>query len=352
MKILAINPGGTSTKIAVFENEKELINVNVMHSEEEINSFSSVTAQKDLRNKAILLTLEEHGQSLNSLDAVVGRGGLLKPLPGGTYTVNSEMINDLHNAINGEHPSNLGPILADEIASSLGISAFIVDPVSVDEFDEQARLSGLREIDRASWLHALNHKAVCRQVAKELGGKYEDYGFIVAHLGSGISIAAHRQGRMVDGSGGRSNGPFSPERCGSIPAYALVNLCFSGKYNYEEIVQKISTKAGFFDYLGTKNLEEVEARYVAGDKDATVVLDAFVYQVAKEIASYSVSLNGKVDSIILTGGIAHSKFIMKAITNRIHWMAEVKILPGEMEMQALATGALRVLKGIEKPLLY
>ncbi|SKA82600.1 butyrate kinase [Paucidesulfovibrio gracilis DSM 16080] len=352
MKILAINPGGTSTKIAVFDGAEERLNVNVKHAEDELHRFAAVFDQLPLRRQAILDVLKAQGVALEDLAAVVGRGGLLRSVSGGTYAVNQAMVDDLRNAVSGEHPSNLGPVLAKDIADPLGIPSFIVDPVSVDEFDEVARVSGLADIERPSWLHALNHKAVCRKVAGELGGSYADFNFIVAHLGSGISIAAHRRGRMVDGSGGRSNGPFSPERCGSLPAYPLVGLCFSGKYTHEELVRKISTQAGMFDYLGTKDMVEIERRYAEDDADAVLALNAFVLQTCKDIGGYAAALEGKVDRIIVTGGIAHSDLILRLIRERVQWIADVAVVPGEMEMQALALGALRVLDGTESVVEY
>ncbi|PIE67531.1 MAG: butyrate kinase [Deltaproteobacteria bacterium] len=347
MKILAINPGGTSTKIAVFSNQEELLNVNVVHPDDELHRLSSLFDQLPLRKQAIFETLEHNGHSLDGFAAVAGRGGLLRPVSGGTYAVNQRMVEDLRNAVSGEHPSNLGPILSKEIADPLGIPSFIVDPVSVDEFDEVARFSGMSEIERPSWLHALNQKAVCREVAANLGGDYRDFNFIVAHLGSGISIAAHRQGRMVDGSGGRSNGPFSPERCGGLPAYPLVQLCFSGTYTREQLVQKMSTQAGMFDYFGTKDIAEIEQYSVEGNERASLVLEAFVYQVCKDIGGYAAVLHGKVDRIIITGGIANSERIVSMVKARVGWLAEIAVIPGEKEMQALAAGALRVLSGTE-----
>lgn len=352
MKILAINPGGTSTKIAVFDDQRELLNINIQHSPEDVHQFVTVFDQFAFRKNAVVETLAANGHRLEDLDCVVGRGGLLKSIPGGTYVVSDAMIDDLRNAINGEHPSNLGPVIAKDIADSLGIPSFIVDPVSVDEFDECARLSGISEIQRPSWLHALNHKAVCRQVAERLGGRYEDFNFIVAHLGSGISIAAHRKGRMVDGSGGRSNGPFSPERCGSLPAYPLVQLCYSGKFTHAEMVSKISTRAGMYDYLGTKDMLEIEHRYEAGDAKAVLAMDAFIYQTAKDIAKYGATLCGKVDRIIITGGIAHSECIVGKIAERVGYLAALEVVPGEREMDALAAGALRVLTKSEEAKVY
>ncbi|MGE4290626.1 MAG: butyrate kinase [Desulfovibrio sp.] len=352
MRILAINPGGTSTKIAVFDDRRELLNINIQHGPEEMHGCASVFDQLGFRKAAVLDALSKAGIGLEKLDAVVGRGGLLKSVPGGTYAVNNAMVDDLRRAINGEHPSNLGPVMARDIADSRNIPAFIVDPVSVDEFDARSRLSGISEIERPSWLHALNHKAVCREVAERMGGQYEDFNFIVAHLGSGISIAAHRRGRMVDGSGGRSNGPFSPERCGSLPAYPLVELCYSGRFTHAEMVSKISTRAGMYDYLGTKDMLEIEGRYRAGDERAVLVLDAFVYQTAKDVAKYGATLCGEVDRIIVTGGIARSECIVGMIAAQVGWIAPLEIVPGEREMEALAAGVLRVLTGVEEAKLY
>lgn len=352
MKVLAINPGGTSTKVAVFDSSEELFNKNIQHPQDEVNSFATVFDQFAYRKDAIVRSLAEQNIALGELACVVGRGGLLKRVPGGTYAINDAMIDDLRNAINGEHPSNLGPVIAKSMADSLGIPSYIVDPVSVDEFWDIARVSGITDIERPSWLHALNHKAVCRETAARMGGAYADYNFIVAHLGSGISIAAHMRGKMVDGSGGRSNGPFSPERCGGLPAYPLVQLCFSGKYSRQELVEKISTRAGMFDYLGTKDMIEIEQRYFAGDKDAVTVMDAFIYQVAKDIAKYGASLCGKVDRVIITGGIAYSDLVVEKLAERIGYLAPVERIPGEREMEALASGALRVLTGSEPARTY
>lgn len=352
MKILVINPGGTSTKIAVFTHQEELLNVNVVHPDTELLRIPTLFEQLPLRKQAILKTLEQYDLPLIELTAVAGRGGLLRPVRGGTYGVNKQMIADLRNTVNGEHPSNLGPVLAKDIGDPLGIPSFIVDPVSVDEFDDVARFSGLSDIERPSWLHALNQKAVCREVAENLGGAYQDFNFIVAHLGSGISIAAHRQGRMVDGSGGRSNGPFSPERCGGLPAYQLVQLCFSGAYTQDQLVQKISTQAGMFDYLGTKDIVEIEQYCAKNNPRALLVMEAFVYQVCKDIGGYATTLHGKVDRIIITGGIAKSELIVRMIRDRVDWLGEIEVVPGEKEMQALAAGVVRVLRGMEDPAIY
>lgn len=342
MRSLIINPGGTSTKIAVFDGDKPVLKENVLHDPVEFEGCQTLFDQEPLRKAAVLRVLEEKGIDVASIDCVVGRGGLLNPLPGGTYAVNDKMMEDMEAEVQGAHPSNLGAVLARRLGDAWDVPSYVVDPVAVDEFIPEARITGLSDIPKASWLHALNQKAVCRHVAKELGGTYADFHFIVAHLGSGNSIAAHRKGRMVDGSGGRSDGPFSPERTGGLPAYPLVELCFSGRYTHKELVKKISSEAGFYDYLGTKDLRLVEERIENGDAAAKEIMDAFVYQVAKEICMYAATLDGQVDAIILTGGIAHSESIMKAIRSKVEFLAPVHIVAGELEMEALAAGALRV----------
>ena len=347
MRILAINPGGTSTKIAAFDDEQELFSINVLHDQEKVNAFTSVVAQGPMRKAAILAALAERDMPLSGFDCVVGRGGLLKSIPGGTYSVSPALLADLQTAKFGEHPSNLGPILAHELAATVQVPAYTVDPVSVDEFWDFAKISGISDLERPSWMHALNQKAVCREIAGRLGGTYADFNFIVAHLGSGISIAAHTGGRMVDGSGGRSNGPFSPERSGGLPAFPLVNLCYSGKYTHKEMVDRLSVSGGIYDYLGTKDMVEVEARCEAGDERALLIMNAFIYQIAWEIAGYGASLFGKVDRIIITGGIARSERIVKGVTERVSFVAPVVVLAGEKEMESLTLGALRVLRGQE-----
>ncbi|WZL74034.1 butyrate kinase [Clostridiaceae bacterium 35-E11] len=352
MRILVINPGGTSTKISVFEDKKEVYKKNISHTQGDLNDFKTVFEQYGYRKEWILNTLKQNNFPKETFHCVVGRGGLMKPISGGTYRVNDRMIEDLRNAINGEHASNLGSVLAKNVADEIGVPAFVVDPVSVDEFQDISRITGLSDIEKASWLHSLNHKAVCRKVAEKMGGKYEDYNFIVAHLGSGISIVAHNKGKMIDGSGGRSDGPFSPERSGGILTYPLIKLCYSGKYTQAEMVNKVSNIGGMYDYLGTKDIIEIEKRIKNGDSKAKLIMDAFIYQIAKEIAMYGASLYGKVDKIILTGGIAHSDLVTSEVTKRVSYLADVEIIPGEMEMEALALGALRVLNGEEEAKIY
>lgn len=352
MKILIINPGGTSTKIGIFENGSMIFKENLIHTLEELAPYSSVFEQFNFRKAIITDQLKKNGYEMADFKAVVGRGGLLKEIEGGVYPVNQAMLDDLKNAVRGEHPSNLGAALAESLAGEAALPSFVVDPVSVDEFNEISKISGLSDLERPCWMHALNHKAVGRMVARNMGGRYEDYCFIIAHLGSGISIAAHQHGRMIDGSGGRSNGPFSPERCGELPAYPLIQLCYSGKYSHREMVDKVSSKSGFYGYLGTKDLQEVERRVESGDKRAKLILEAFIYQVAKEISAYRAAFNGPVDRIILTGGISYSEYVTGKIKDKVTCLAPVETVPGEMEMEALALGALRVLNGEESSKVY
>ena len=347
-KILVINPGGSSTKLAVFEDKKEVYKETINHSGEELKKYDDVMGQLEFRKGLILEKLESNGHPLKSFDAAVGRGGLMRPIPGGTYSVNDQMVEDMKNAVCGEHASNLGSVLARILGDEVGIPSFVVDPVAVDEFEPKSRITGIKDLAYSSWLHSLNHKAVARKTAEKIGGKYEDFNFIIAHLGPGSSIVPHKKGKMVDGSGGRTNGPFSSDRSGGLPAYALIELCYSGKYTRKELVDKVSAFGGMYDYLGTKDLIEIEKRIQDGDTYAALIFDAFVYQVAKEICMYGATLAGKVDRIILTGGIAHSKKVVEEIRRQVDWLAPVEVEAGEMEMEALALGALRVLNGEEK----
>ena len=348
MYLLVINPGGTSTKVAVYEDKKEVLKKNITHTGEDLKQFPHVFDEYEYRKNMIVDVLKEEGFSLDQFDCVVCRGGLMKAIPGGTYRVNDRMVEDLKNAINGEHASNLGAVIARNIGDEIGVPSFVVDPVSVDEMIPEARITGISDLEKFSWFHALNHKAVSRKVAEDMGGKYEDFNFIVAHLGSGISIVAHEKGKMIDGSGGRTDGPFSPERSGGLLAYQLIELCYSGKYTREQMVRKVSAEGGMYDYLGTKDAREVEERAANGDEKAKLILDAFIYQVAKEIALYGASLKGKVDRVIFTGGIAYAEKIVHDVYEKVAYLAPKAVVPGEMEMEALALGALRVLSGEEE----
>jgi butyrate kinase len=352
-RILTINPGSTSTKIGVFDNERPILEKTIRHDLETLQQYPSVTAQYAFRKQTILDALDEDGLDLSKLSAVCGRGGLLRPIEGGTYRVNKQMIEDLQKGYSGQHASNLGGILAYEIASALNIPAFIVDPVVVDELEPIARISGFALIERRSIFHALNQKAVARRVAKQLGRRYEEVNLIVAHMGGGITVGAHKKGRVVDVNNGLDGeGPFGPERAGTVPAGDLVSLCFSGEYYRDEIMNMLVGKGGLVGYLGTNDAVKVEKMIEAGDEKAKLVYSAMAYQVAKEIGAASAVLAGNVDAIILTGGLAYGKQFVKEIIDRVDWIADVIVHPGENELQALAEGALRVLRGEEKEKVY
>ncbi|WP_407308990.1 butyrate kinase [Desulfosporosinus sp. SB140] len=352
MRVLVINPGSTSTKVAVYENETCLWKEGIEHSADEIRQFARVGDQYDYRISSILKVLNEKHAALESFNAVVGRGGLLNPLVGGTYLVDNHLVCSLQNAPGGEHASNLGGIIAYHLGQKIQVPAFIVDPVAVDEMEPLARLSGLPELPRLSQSHALNMKAVARKVARQLEKTYGDVTLIVAHLGSGISVAPHLKGKMIDVNNANNEGPFSLERCGTLPASQLVKLCYSGKYTEEEMLTKILREGGMFAYLQTKDARLVEKRMNEGDAKAKLVLEGLCYQVAKEIGAMATVLAGKVDRIVLTGGLAHSEFITREISRRVSFIAPIEVVPGEEEMEALALGALRVLQGEEQALFY
>ncbi|MEA4848374.1 MAG: butyrate kinase [Clostridiaceae bacterium] len=344
-RLLIINPGSTSTKIAVFDNERPILEQTLRHSNEELAPYATVIEQYEFRKNVILDTLNANGININKLSAVVGRGGLLKPMKSGTYMVNSTMLEDIKFRPMGHHASNLGAIIANEIAVQLGIPAFIVDPVVVDEMDDIARISGMPEIERVSLFHALNQKAVGRRAAADLSKRYEDMNLIIAHMGGGVSIGAHRKGRVVDVNNALDGeGPFSPERSGGLPVSGLIKLCYSGKYNFDEVKKKITGKGGLVAYLGTNDGREVVKRIEAGDKEAELVYKAMAYQVAKEIGACAAVLEGKVDAICLTGGLAYDKHLTGWIKERVEFIGAVKVYPGEDEMIALAEGGLRVLR--------
>jgi butyrate kinase len=348
MKLLTINPGSTSTKIAIFEDTQILFDKTLRHSVDELEDFPSIIDQYDFRKNVIMQGIEEHNINISAIDAFVGRGGLLKPIPGGVYKVNEKMLQDLRMAVRGDHASNLGGILAYEIAKSVDKAdeAYIVDPVVVDELDELARFSGRPEMPRVSIFHALNQKAVARRFAREHGKHYKDLTLIVVHLGGGITVGVHEKGKVIDVNNGLDgDGPFSPERTGSLPSSALAKLCFSGKYQLHQVRKMITGGGGIVAYLGTNNASEVEKRIENGDEEAQKVYKAMAYQIAKEIGACSVVVNGKLDGIIITGGMAHSKMITSWVIERVSFIAPVYIYPGEDEMQALAEGVYYAKKG-------
>lgn len=352
--ILAINPGSTSTKIAVYETNKLIFIKNIKHSEDDLKDFQSISDQFQFRKEIILRELKEADIDINTIDAVVGRGGLLKPIKSGVYEVNERMLEDLKKGVLGQHASNLGGLIANDIALSLkNTRAFIADPVVVDEFQDVARISGHPEFERVSIFHALNHKAIARQHARSVGARYEDMNLIVAHLGGGISVGAHKKGKVIDVNQALDgDGPFSPERSGTLPVGALVKLCFSGKYTEKEIKKMIVGKGGFVAYLGTNNAYEVEMRVKEGDKKAILVHKAMAYQVAKEIGAMGAVLKGKVHAILLTGGIAYDQEFVSFVTEMVEHIAPVISYPGEDEMKALAANGLMVLEGEVKTLEY
>lgn len=353
-KSLIINPGSTSTKIGVFEDETLVFEETLRHATEVIAQYDSIVAQKDFRKEVITEVLKEKNFDINTLDVIVGRGGLLKPIPGGTYATTDELVKDLVEAKRGEHASNLGGIIAKEIGDELGVPSFIVDPVVVDELDDVARLSGHPELPRTSIFHALNQKAVAKRYAKEKGVNYEDLNLIVVHMGGGVSVGAHRDGKVVDVFNALDgDGAFSPERAGSVPNGELIRLCYSGKYTEKEMVKQLVGKAGFNAYLGTNDARDVEdLAFNKGDENAKLVLDAFIYQVAKDIGAQAAVLEGKIDQIIFTGGIAYSKYTIGELTRRVGFLAGITVYPGEDELLALAQGALRVLNKEEEAKVY
>ncbi|MBO5261003.1 MAG: butyrate kinase [Coprococcus sp.] len=352
-KILIINPGSTSTKIGVFEDETLLLEETLRHTTEELAGFNMIVDQKDFRKKVILDVLAEKNFDINTLDVCVGRGGMLKPIPGGTYEVSDELLEDLKVGVQGQHASNLGGILAREIGDELGIPSYIVDPVVVDELMPSSRLSGVPELPRVSVFHALNQKAVAKRYAKEVGKNYSDLNLIVVHMGGGVSVGAHDHGKVVDVYNALDgDGAFSPERAGGVPSGALVKMCFSGEYTKEEVMKKLVGKGGFNAYIGSNDARDLEKLVNEGDEHAKLVQDAFYQQVAKDIGGMATVLRGKVDQIILTGGIAYSKTTCAELEKRAGFIAPFTVYAGEDELLALAQGALRVLNGEEEPMKY
>jgi butyrate kinase len=349
-RILVINPGSTSTKLAVFENEEPLYSETVAHPHQQIAAFPRIPDQYAFRRDAVLAFLQKHDVQLSSLDAIVGRGGLLRPLDSGTYRVNKRMLQELRTPNKErDHVTNLGALIANEIAQPLGIPAFIVDPVCVDEFEPLARVSGLPEIERRSFSHALSLKSAAKRAAHDLGRPYEQLNLVVAHLGGGISVTAHRRGRMVDANQALDGtGPFSPERVGGLPFGDVMRLCFSGKYTYDELFRRLTRQGGLLAHLGTNDAVEVEKRIAQGDEHARLIYEAMAYQIAKEIGLMATVLKGQVDAVVLTGGLVHSSMLVGWIRERVEWIAPLLVYPGQNEMLAMAQGALRVLRGEEQ----
>ena len=348
--ILVINPGSTSTKISVFDycTDEEIYKDTIYYSSYDLGKYSTIIKQKYFRKKDILNFLNKHNVNLDSLIAVVGRGGMLKPIPSGTYIINDAMIDDLQSCKYGSHASNLGGILAKEIASTHGIDAFIVDPVVVDEMDDIARISGFKGINRRSVIHALNQKTVARKVLKSHSLTYENSKIIVAHMGGGISIGVHKHGRIIDLTNAfDGEGPMSPERTGYIPLIQFYDYISNNKLSHNEIKKMVAGNGGLVSYLNTNNIESIEHNIKNGDLYSKKILDALCYQISKSIGELATVLRGDVDMIILTGGISHSNYITKYIEKQIGWISTVNVFPGELEMMGLYEGVKRVLEGIE-----
>ena len=348
VNILSINPGSTSTKLALFRDMEETASKSFSHSAEELAGYKKIFDQKDFRTGIVRNFLEENGMKPADLDAVVGRGGLLTPMKSGTYKVTPEMLEYLKDAPM-EHASNIGSAIAAAIAEDGNIPAFIVDPVVVDELEDVARITGVAEISRKSIFHALNHKAIAREAATKLGKKYEDCNMIIAHLGGGISVGAHNKGLVVDVNNAlNGDGPITPERAGSLPAWSVIEMALSGEYTTAELKKKLTGRGGVVSHLNLNDMRDVEKKSEEGDEKATMMINAMAYTIAKEIGSMAAVLKGKVDAVVLTGGIAYSKLITGLIRERVEFIGEFMLFPGEDEMAALAKGAYRVLKGEEE----
>ncbi len=344
--VLVINPGSTSTKIAVYEDGEELFSENVVHETDELSRFGTVALQHEFREQHIRGALDRRGFSISRLSAVIGRGGLLKPIPSGVYRIGDTMKEDLSSARFGEHASNLGALIADDFGKEVGIPAFIADPVIVDELDEVARVAGHKLFKRRSIFHALNQKAVARRWCKENGREYETSTLIVAHMGGGVTVGLHRDGRVVDVNNGLDGeGPFSPERSGTLPAGDLVRLCFSGTHSEAEIRKMLTGKGGMVSLMGTNDLRAVEEAARIGDPEGSLYFKAFAYNVGKAIGALAAAAEGRVDAVILTGGIAHSSWIVTLLQNMCKFIAPIAIYPGEGELEALAVAATRAVRG-------
>lgn len=349
--ILAVNPGSTSTKIAVFRNRQEMFREDIEHDPAFLDSHPDIEEQFPFRRDMVLACLEAHSYQVEQLSAVVGRGGLLPPVKAGGYTVNQAMKDRILKGPISPHASNMGALIADAVAAPLGIPAYIYDAVSSDEFMEISRITGIPEVVRQSFCHVLNSKAMARKAAEEAGKSYEEMNFLVAHMGGGISFSAHRHGKIVDALSD-DGGAFSPQRSGSVPIIYIVDMCYSGKYTKAELMRKIRGDGGLKAYLGTYDCREIEKMIRQGNEKAELLYEAQAYQVAKGIGQLAPALKGNVDAIILTGGMAHSKMLTDWITDYIDFLGPVRIMPGEMELEALAYGALRILQGQEKANIY
>ena len=349
IRVLVINPGSTSTKFGVYARDGAELVRTIRHGQEDLAGFGGqpMLAQLEYRAHLIEQALAEAGYTVQGFAATVGRGGMLPPLPCGTYLVDEAMVEELRQARLGQHASNLGALLALRFAQAAGVKAYIVDSVTVDEWQDYARFTGSPLVERTSVGHALNAKAVARRFSREQGRPYPELRLIVAHLGSGITVSAHQGGRMID-SNSIEEGPFGVDRSGGLPVRALIKLCFSGKYTQEQLDRRVFGDGGLFAYLDTRDMIEVERRIDAGDREAARVFEAMVYQIGKEVGAMAVALKGKVDAVLLTGGMAHSNKVVTLLRDALDWIAPIRVYPGENELQALAEGVFRVLNGEEQ----
>lgn len=358
-RILAINPGSTSTKIAVFEDREPVFNLTLRHPVSELSAYAHIIDQYPFREKAVTDALAEAGYALKDFDLIMGRGGLIKPIPSGVYEVNDLMKEHLRMCYSGEHACNLGGMIASSVAAKAnaagakGIKAYVADPVIVDEMQDLARVTGHPMFTRKSIFHALNQKAVAKNFAKEIGRPYESLDLIVVHLGGGVSVGVHRHGKVVDVNNAlQGEGPFSPDRIGTILVKDVIDTCYSGKFTHEQMLRLIHSESGAVAMVGTNNFKEIRDRADAGDEKCRKVIDAFVYVVSKQIGATAVVLKGKVDAILVTGGIAYDKGVAEGIADYVSFIAPVSVFPGEDEMAALANNGFDVLEGVTKPSEY
>lgn len=352
-KLFAMTLGSTSTKIALFENDVMLFSSNVTHEARKLNEFKEIIDQLPYRKQTILSELAKRGLSLQGVDAFISAGGGLVPLEGGTYLANDILLNHSRVGFTIKHPNTIGNVLAGEFAREFGGQAFIVNPPDVDELDLVARVCGWSNVSRESRGHPLNQKEVAQRYAKEIGKRYEEINLVVCHAGGGLSIAAHRNGRMIDSTDAvQGDGPMAPTRCGAIPVGAVVRMCYSGEYTEREMQDRIIKNGGLVEHLGTSDVREVAAMIQSGDSYAKLIYDAMIYQIGKYIGAYAAVLHGQVDGILLTGGIAHDTHLVEKITEMVKYIAPVRVYPGELEMEAMANGALRVLTGQEEAKVY
>ena len=345
--ILAINPGSTSTKIALYRNEEEVFKESISHPQAEIEQFDSILQQAPLRMKTVLDALDKHDFKPEDLSVVMGRGGMLPPVKVGGYRVNDSMLNLIYGEKVQQHASNLGAVLAYDIAKAAGVEAYIYDAVSACEFPPVAKITGMKEIERRSFYHVLNCRAVAIKYAESIGKKYEDVNLLITHLGGGITVGAHCKGKIID-SLADDNGPFAPERAGSVPLLDLIDICYSGNYTKKEMKSKVRGMGGLRSLLGTSDGREIQKLIEAGDMNAALVMEAQAYQIAKGIALLSPALRGDCDAIIVTGGLAFNTFLVEDVKKYIGWMGKIVVMPGEFEMEALALGGLRILRRQEE----